>query len=38
MRVKIETALDGLRDGVDRAIVCTADDLPSPSRATSIVR
>lgn len=37
MRVKIETALEALSDGVDRAVVCAPDDLLSRSRATEVV-
>ena len=37
MRVKIETALDALRDGVDRALICAPDDLAAQARATEIV-
>ncbi len=37
MRVKVETALDALENGVERAFVCAADDLLSQSRATEVV-
>lgn len=36
MRVKLETALDGLRNGVDRAVVCAPGDLSAPTHATQI--
>ncbi|MFO8099613.1 MAG: acetylglutamate kinase [Salinibacter sp.] len=36
MRVKLETALDGLRNGVDRALVCGPGDLAPPTHATQI--
>jgi len=36
MRVKIGTALDALRDGVDRAVVCSARDLRAQKQATEI--
>jgi hypothetical protein len=38
MRVKIETALDALRDGVEQALVCAPDDLLSQDRVTEIRR
>jgi len=38
MRVKIQTALDALRDGVDQALVCAPDDLLSQNRGTEIRR
>lgn len=37
MRVKIETALEALGKGVQRAVVCAPDDLLSQSRATVVV-
>lgn len=37
MRVKIETALDALHDGVDRAVICAPDDVRSQSQATEVV-
>jgi len=37
MRVKIETALEALQDGVEQAVVCAADDLIEQGRATRIV-
>lgn len=37
MRVKIETALDALEDGVGRALICAPDDVVSLSRATEVV-
>ena len=38
MRVKVETALDALRDGVKQALVCAPGDLLSQDRATEIRR
>lgn len=38
MRVKIETALDALRDGVEQALVCAPGDLLSQDRVTEIRR
>jgi len=38
MRVKVETALDALRDGVEQALVCAPDDLLSQNRGTEIRR
>lgn len=37
MRVKIETALDALNDGVERAVVCAPDDVHSQERATEVL-
>lgn len=37
MRVKIETALDALEEGVERALVCAPDDLRSQDQATEVV-
>jgi len=37
MRVKIETALDALNDGVERAVVCAPGDVRSQDRATKVV-
>lgn len=37
MRVKIETALNAVREGVDRAFVCGLDDLSTPTTATEVV-
>ena len=37
MRVKIETALDALNDGVGRAVVCAPDDVRAQDRATEVV-
>jgi acetylglutamate kinase len=37
MRVKIETALDALDDGVGRAVVCAPDDLLEQRHATEVV-
>jgi len=36
MHVKIETALDALRDGVGEVLICAPDDLLSQNRATEI--
>jgi len=37
MRVKIETALEALNDGVNEAVICASDDVRSQSRATEVV-
>lgn len=37
MRVKIETALEALADGVERAVICAPGDLVSQARATEVV-
>lgn len=37
MRVKVETALDALQDGVDQAYVCSADDLLAQQHSTEVV-
>jgi len=36
MRVKIDTALDALRDGVERVLVCAPDDVAAQARATEV--
>lgn len=38
MHVKIETALDALKSGVEQAVICAPDDLAEQSRATHVVR
>lgn len=38
MRVKIETALDALDRGVDRAVICAPDDLLEQAHATEVVK
>lgn len=38
MRVKIETALDVLQEGVGRAFICGADDVLTRTNATEVVR
>ncbi len=38
MRVKLTTALDALRDGVEQASICTATDLATQAHATTIVQ
>lgn len=38
MRVKVETALDALQAGVDRAFICGADDVLARTQATEVVR
>lgn len=38
MRVKVETALEALGNGVDRAFICGADDVATRSRATEVVQ
>lgn len=37
MRVKIETALEALREGVDRVFICGVDDLTARADATEVV-
>ena len=37
MRVKIETALDALNDGVNEAVICAPDDLEHQDRSTRVV-
>ena len=37
MRVKIETALDALNDGVNEAVICAPDDLEHQNRSTRVV-
>ena len=36
MRVKIETALEALRDGVERVFICAPDDVAAQARATEV--
>ncbi|MFB6247269.1 MAG: acetylglutamate kinase [Salinibacter sp.] len=36
MRVKIDTALDALRDGVERVLVCAPDDVAAQAHATEV--
>ena len=36
MRVKIETALDALRDGVGQVLICAPDDVAAQARATEV--
>lgn len=38
MRVKVETALDALQSGVERAFICGTDDVLTRTNATEVVR
>jgi acetylglutamate kinase len=37
MRVKIETALEALKDGVNETVICAPDDLEHQNRSTRVV-